>query len=305
MPIRKGIEKFWYLYEFKIRVMKNFIVPIDFSEDSLNGLELAMLFAGRTHVNVQMVYVLLKATDLYKGPAMEEKKLAEKKFEHLIKEYSPRLANDSHLRYIIKSGKIYQEIVNQAHSYKESIITLSTHGASGFEELFLGSNAFKILSATDRPVITIRKGHVPKDFKRIVMPVDTSPETRQKAVIVAEIARLFKSEVHIVPTSTSKSKEISKKLNSYTLQMSKYLEAAGVPFKTEPIFGNDQVDMVLEYSKLIRADLIAIVTDEASAFSGLFMTSLAHQVISKSEISVLNIKPSPVHLPRDFSTFGG
>jgi nucleotide-binding universal stress UspA family protein len=285
--------------------MKNFIVPIDFSDDSLNGLELAMLFAQKTHVNIQMVYILMKSSDLYKGPALEEKKLAEKKFESIIKEYTPRLGKESHLRYIIKSGKIYEEIVNQAHSYKESIITTSTHGASGFEELFIGSNAFKILSATDRPVITIRKGHVPKDFKRIVMPVDTSPETRQKVVLVAEIAQLFKSEVHIVPTSTSKNKEISKKLSSYTRQMTKYLESAGIPYKTEPIFGSNPVDMVIDYSNLIGADLITIVTDEASAFSGLFMSSLAHQVISKSSISVLNIKPSPIHLPRDFSTFGG
>jgi nucleotide-binding universal stress UspA family protein len=284
--------------------MKNFIVPIDFSKDSLNGLELAMLFGKKTHVNIQMVYVLMKSSDLYKGPALEEKKLAEKKFETLIKEYTPKLGSDSHLRYIIKSGKIFEEIVNQAHSYKQSIITTSTHGASGFEELFIGNNAFKILSSTDRPVITIRKGHVPKDFKKIVMPVDTSPETRQKVVLVSEIALLFKSEVHVVPTTTSKNKEISKKLSSYTRQMTKYLESVGVPYKVEPIFGTNQVEMVLEYSNLIGADLIAIVTDEASAFSGLFMSSMAHQVISKSSISVLNIKPSPVHLPRDFSTFG-
>jgi nucleotide-binding universal stress UspA family protein len=285
--------------------MKNFIVPIDFSEDSLHGLELALLFARKTHVNIQMVYVLMKANELYKGPMMEEKKLAEKKFEQLIKEFSPKLGSESHLRYIIKSGKIYEEIVNQAHSYKESIITLSTHGASGFEELFIGSNAFKILSSTDRPVITIRKGHVPKDFKKIVMPVDTSPETRQKIVLVSEIAKIFKSEVYVVPVSTSKNKELSKKLNSYALQMTKYLDSAGVPFKNEPLFGSNPVDTVLEFSNKIGADLISIITDEASAFSGLFMTSQAHQLISKSSISVLNIKPQPVHLPRDFSTFGG
>src|SRR5512133_2675801 len=188
--------------------MKNFIVPIDFSEDSLNGLELAMLFSKRTHVNIQMVYVLMKSNELYKGPMLEEKKLAEKRFEQIIKEYSPSLGNNSTLRYILKTGKIDQEIVNQAHYYKDSIITTSTHGASGFEELFIGSNAYKILSETDRPVITIRKGHVPKDFKRIVMPVDTTPETRQKIVIVSEIARIFNSEVFIVPVSSSKNMEI-------------------------------------------------------------------------------------------------
>jgi len=147
--------------------MKNFIVPIDFSTDSLKGLELAILFSQKQHINIQLVYVQKKSFDIYAGLIHEEAKLAEKKFEQLLSKYSPLLKNDSKLRYIIKKGRIYEEIVDQAQSYKDSVIAASTHGASGFEELFIGSNAYKIICATDRPVINKErsnsKGH-PKNY---------------------------------------------------------------------------------------------------------------------------------------------
>jgi hypothetical protein len=40
--------------------MKNIIIPIDFSEDSKKGIELALLFTRKQYTNVQLVYVQLK-----------------------------------------------------------------------------------------------------------------------------------------------------------------------------------------------------------------------------------------------------
>jgi len=284
--------------------MKNFIIPIDFSEHSIKALELALMFSKRMHVNIQMVYVQAKVSEIYAGPLMEEKRLAEKKFDMLIKQYTPMLGNDSHLRYIVKKGKVYEEIVNQAHSYKECIIVISTHGASGFEELFIGSNALKIISATERPVITIRKDLVSNDIKKILLPVDNIPETRQKVMLASQIAQLFNSEIHILTVCTSKNQHISHQLSAYTRQVTKFIESAGVLYKQSNSFGDNPTDMTIDYANKIGADLIVIMTEQATALSNLFIGGYAHQMISKSNIPVLNIKPHEIHLPRDFSTFG-
>ena len=95
----------------------------------------------------------------------QEHKYAQTQFEKLIKEYEPRLGNGSKLRYIIKKGKVYREVVNQVNSYKNAVVSASTHGASGFEELFIGSNALKIMAATEQPVFTIRAGSLPTSKK--------------------------------------------------------------------------------------------------------------------------------------------
>ncbi len=224
--------------------MKNIIIPIDFSEDSLKGIELALLFAKKQYTNIQLVYVQKKSSD-YNSPGYfeEENKWAEKKFKDIIANFEPRMENDSKLRYIIKSGKIYKEIVSQVESYKDAMVIGSTSGASGFEEFFIGSNAYKIISATERPVLTTRKGKIPEDFKRIVMPLDITSDTRQKVPITADIAKLFGAEVHIITVSSSRGQRITKRLEAYSRQAAGYFTAKHVPFRQKSLYGENVVDL--------------------------------------------------------------
>ena len=43
--------------------MKRFVVPIDFSAESHNGLKMALLFSKKTAVDIQLVYVITKTAE--------------------------------------------------------------------------------------------------------------------------------------------------------------------------------------------------------------------------------------------------
>ena len=286
-------------------MIKNFIVPIDFSDDSLKGLELAILFSRKMYVNIQMVHVQ-RRSDQFPSTLREEYLKIKEKLEMIIKDYSPRLGNGSKLRYIIKKGtKIYEEVVNQSESYKESIIAASTHGASGFEEFFIGSNAFKIISATTKPVIAIRKGKVPSEIKKIVLPIDVMPDTRQKAPMTAEIAKLFGSEVHVIEVATSKSIKVQKRLNAYSRQVSNFLRGNNIEVVNKTIIGDNVADITVQYASSINADMISIITEQQSSITTLILGNYAQQVLNKATIPVLNITPRETGLKGTFSTFGG
>ncbi len=286
-------------------MIKNFIVPIDFSEDSLKGLELAILFSRKTYTNIQMVYVQKKTAEHFPSRIREEYNQAKDKFEKIVKIYSDRLGNNSKLRYIIKKGpKVYEEIVNQAESYKDSIITSSTHGASGFEEFFIGSNAFKIISATTRPVITIRKGTVPTDIKKIILPIDSMIETRQKVPATSEIAELFGAEVHVVEVSSTKSSKILRRLSAYSKQVTSYLHGRGLQVINDSIVGNNISDLTVEYAQSVNADMISIITEQGTSITNLILGNHAQQILNKSVVPVLNITPKEMHFKGSFSTQG-
>lgn len=285
-------------------MIKNFIVPVDFSEDSLKGLELALLFSKKMYTNIQMVHVQ-KKTEQFPSTIREDYHRIKEKFERIIQDYTPRLEHGSKLRYIIKNGpKIYEEVVNQAESYKESIITTSTHGASGFEEFFIGSNAFKIISATTRPVIAIRKGKIPESIRKIVLPIDVMPDTRQKTPITAQIASLFGAEVHVLEVSSSKSVKTHKRLNAYSRQVSNYLKANHIPIVNESVTGDNVADITVEYANSIQADMISIITEQQSSITTLILGNYAQQVLNKATIPVLNITPRETGLKGTFSTTG-
>ena len=282
--------------------MKNFIVPVDFSEDSLKGLELALLFSMKQNINIQMVYVQKSSDDFKPGTFEEEHRYAEKRFREIIEKYTPHLRNDSKLRYIIKKGRIYQEIVDQAESYKESVISASTHGASGFEEFFIGSNAYKIISATANPVFTIRK-KVPSEIRKIVVPLKLHVDTRQKVPVAAEIAGIFGAEVHLITISTSRNKKDNDRLNAYLKQSIDYLSKRNITSVAKKLYGENLVTLASNYSNAIDADLAVIMMYKASNLE-ILMGSYGQQMLYRSEIPVLSITPREKHVPAGFTTEG-
>lgn len=284
--------------------MKNIIVPIDFSEDALKGLDLALIFTRRQYTNIQMVYVQKRSSD-YNSPGQyeEEKKWAEKKFNEILPKYESRLDNDSRLRFIIKSGKIYKEIVSQAESYKESMVVASTHGASGFEEFFLGSNAFKIISATEMPVMTTRTGKIPTTLEKIVLPIDVTIDTRQKVPLTAELALLFGAEVHIITISSSRGKRIVSRLNAYAAQTANYLKAKNVNYRIKNLFGENVVDLTVVYADSVDADLITVMKAQSKSLT--FMGNFTQTLLNRATIPVLTLSNRETHIMTGFSTFGG
>jgi len=282
--------------------MKNLIVPIDFSDESIHGLKLALVFTKRQYTNIQMVYVQKKSSD-YNSPGYfeEEHRWAETKFKSLVSKYSDYLENDSKLRYIIKAGKIYREIVNQVESYKESMVVASTHGGSGFEEFFIGSNAFKIIEATSKPVMIIRKSQIPESIRKIVLPIDVTIDTRQKVPFTVELAQLFGAEIHVVTVTSSQSKKIIHRLSAYSKQVANYLDVKKVPYKVKSLFGESVADLIVVYADSVEADLISIMKEQTKNILG----NLVHQILNRATTPVLCYTARETHIATGFRTFGG
>jgi nucleotide-binding universal stress UspA family protein len=282
--------------------MKNIIIPLDFSEESLKGIEMGLLIAYKTPVAIQLVYVQ-KKTDV-PSLAEEEFKYAEKNLKRLIELYAGKIPEGSSLSYIIKKGRVYQEVVNQAEAFPDSLIVASTHGASGFEELFIGSNAHKIISATTRPVITIRHASLPVNVTKIVLPIDFVVESRQKVIFTAILAKIFEAEIHVVTVTTSKSKKITSRLNAYSAQVCNYLKTKEIEFKTASLYGNS-ITTIIEYAEKAGAEMISIINENGDSITDLIIGGEAQQMISKSPVPVLIIRAKSHFIKESFSAFGG
>ncbi|HEU4927444.1 MAG TPA: universal stress protein [Vicinamibacterales bacterium] len=74
--------------------------------------------------------------------------------------------------YVAEGPVVHQEILVQAKRLHADLIVLGTHGRSGFERLFLGSTAEKVLRTARCPVMTVPP-HAPD-----VMPRGPAPFTR-------------------------------------------------------------------------------------------------------------------------------
>jgi len=271
--------------------MKKIVVAIDFSDCSINALVHALSIAQKTSSDLILVWV--------DKPASEKDKFIEKtgdftgevrkQFDALITKYQPDLTGHT-ISYKLRTGKIYREVAIEAHESKAMLVVAGTHGASGFEEFWIGSNATRIISACRCPVITIRAGiDIKRPLSKIVLPIDSSPDTRQKTTFTGFLAKEHDALVCILPLYSSNIKAIRQNVDLYAKQVSLYFDEEKIRYQMEGMQVDNISDACIEYAKKIDANLISIMTEQESNTSNLWMGPYAHQTVNHSPIPVLSI----------------
>lgn len=273
--------------------MKQILVAIDFSDCSLNALEHAINIANMAEAGIEMMFVIKpdSSREVFTEGPKTVSNMVKDKFDELLSKYQPMMGNHK-LTYLIREGKVYHEIVKEADRKEVFLVMAGTHGAAGFEEFWIGSNANRIVSALRKPVITIRGGvNINRHLEKIVLPLDSTPETRQKVPFTAYMAKISNAEVHILKVNSSEVEAIIRRINSYGDQVKKHLEDENIRVVMETIEADNLTDSTIEYALKINANLISIMTEQEITAKNLLLGPYAQQMVNHSPIPVLSIHP--------------
>ncbi len=138
------------------------ICPVDFSQISIEALELSSDFArtcGGSLVIVHVLEPILAPTDFTFGPLTMtdiEDKLADRAMEGL-KELSAKLQfPQEKIELRVVRGIASQEIVKIAEEISADLIVMGTHGYTGLTHALLGSTAERVVRKAPCPVLTIK-----------------------------------------------------------------------------------------------------------------------------------------------------
>ena len=271
--------------------MKQILVAIDFSKCSIHALEYAIFLAKKMKSNIMMVWVDTTGSSesVFQAELPGPRKEITHNFEELIDQFRDNL-DGVEISYKIRKGKVHHEIANQAKYIDAEMVIAGTHGVSGFEEFWVGSNAYRLVTHAPCPVITIRADYkINKEIKKIILPIDSSLETRQKLPYTCKIARIFEAEVHVVSLYSTTIKAVRNKVDNYTNQVTKFLDEENVPYVHQTIVAENISKSAINYAEEINADVIAIMTEQETTTANLFLGAYAQQMVNHSPIPVLNI----------------
>lgn len=283
-------------YQQKLTKMKNILVPVDFSTGSMHALEHAIKIVNKIGGDLRILHVRKsKSYDkpfVLKGSEKSYSKTVDEFCNEILNYYKKEYKAEGNFDYVITNGKIYKNVIDEAEKMDAGLIVMGTHGVSGFEELWVGSNAYRVVSKAAGPVLTIRHGFKRKNIKKIILPIDVYKNTRQKVHVVAELAKMFKAEVHVVDIRTSEKKDIVYRLKKYGDQAFEYLDKQKIKTIRKTRKGSNIVDAVIAYGYHINADLISITKIDRGTPGNQSISTNAQQMVNHSPIPVLSIKPS-------------
>ncbi|UCG26779.1 MAG: universal stress protein [Bacteroidales bacterium] len=276
--------------------MKNILIPIDFSRDSMNALGHSVNLANNLGANLRLIHVrknkdydqpfVIEGTDSSYGKTVEDF------CRGIVATYRKDYMAKGSFDFVVTRNKIYKGIIDQAAKDNTDIIMMGTHGVSGFEEFWLGSNSYRVVSKAPCPVWTVRHGFKQKTLKKIVVPIDAHRETRHKLPFTTELAKTIGAEIHVVDVRSTNRTDIKKRLAKYADQAVNFVKERGVKTIRDSKYGSNIADVTISYAVHVGADLISIVSNQKGTPSKMHLSTTAQQMVNHSPIPILSIQPT-------------
>ena len=291
--------------------IKHILVPVDFSEYADAAVEQAVVLARLLGAKLSLLHVVE-----YNGYFFEIIPESKPQFpslleiEEAVKIKLDGIANDLRIingievHTLVTTGKIYSEILQLADVNGADLIVMGTHGASGYKEHFIGSNAQRVITLSKIPVLTIQQVSVNNAFKKILVPIDTTLHSREKVNIAITFAKLFGAEVHLIGLPDSGDDAGIEEMLVMLHAVETVLKDMHIAYTTSIVPGKNLSVAAMTYAKENHCDLIVINTGHESLTNGIFFGTFAQQIVNHSSIAVLSFKHSVGELEINTDGYG-
>lgn len=276
-------------------MIQNILVPTDFSTQAESALKVAAQLAKQNNAKIYLLHILempVHLTDLMSSgasaPAPEAvffMKQTHKKFEEVLES---SYLDEIEVIETVSFEDVLNGIIDSIKKNDIDIIVMGSHGSSGFEELFIGSNAEKVVRTSEKPVLVIKEDCNIFEVKDFVYATNFDDEDKPSLVAAHEFAKQLQAKLHLVWINTANSfkttSETEEKMN---------LMISDLPIEnyTLNIYNDINVEKgILNFAKSVNAGLIGISTHGRKGLSHFINGSLGEDVVNHAKRPVLTFK---------------
>ena len=276
--------------------MKKIIVPIDFSEHSEYALKAAASLARKNKAEI-IVLNMLEMSDIMltstggdqKQKAMFFYKLAEQELKiFLKKDYLENIK----VTPIVKHFKVFSEVNEIAVKHDADLIVMGSHGVNGVKELVIGSNTERVVRNSNIPVLVVKNELESVNFKNVVFACDFSEETIKP--YINAIKMFDKEDAKISLVYVNLPNDRFKSTTEFEQSVIEFLTKVDGDLKRmkDVYFISDYTPEkgILNFSKKINADIIAIPTHGRKGIAHFLEGSIGEDIANHAALPVVTFK---------------
>ena len=288
---------------------KPVLVPVDYSEASLQAVRVAKSVAG-ADADVTIVYVAqdydltLHPLTWIGGPLPN---YSEERLLHGLRQWT-REHKLGDVKLAVRKGDPGTQVCEFADGIGCKLIVIPSHGRHGLSRLLMGSVAERIVRHCHCSTLVLRRTTEvesvptsPADFfprKSVLVPIDFSDASLRSIETALEVAG-HRDRIHIVSVvPTLDFAELADagvmsdedRINSCREYMSRFLAGHGYgSLQTHACVG-DPGTMIVEHAGKVNADLIVMPSHGRHGLKRLVLGSTTERVLRHSEIPLLVLR---------------
>ena len=280
--------------------MKKILIPVDFSARSKTAIELAAVIAKKSKAGVRLIhvlidpYVFLSVPNSYLTPIIDTEvqadyinKLEKSSHVNLKKLASiPALKSIKVSSEVITGGSIYREVLNYSEKYKPDMIIMGTNGAKSFGEIFLGTNAERIIRFTSIPVLVVGQKIAKPAIHNIVFASKFDDAASYAFDFINNFAKMFKAKIHLLRMNT---KDDFVPAQEAIEQIKKFIKNHKGNYEIAVNEAYEIDEGIVKYAKSIKADIISLGVHRRSGPARFFTDRITEGVLRLTGIPVLGV----------------
>jgi len=315
----------------KTMMIRNILVPIDFSEMSIETIKTARRLARRFGASIHLAHVrqfdyagfFLPAPPVDPFPVMTHEQDAEKNaakdLHVLARECGVPLATC----HILSGGPAFDETCRVAQKIPADLIVMPTHGRTGLKHVFLGSTAERIVQHSPCPVLVTRRNALQSKngarftISTILVPVDFSDCSREGLQYAIGFANEFGARIILLHATYLGYVCASDGMTLYDVRGLQDAARERAERQMRDLvrsvnFGRTKFERVLtncspvldicSFAKDHDVDLIITSTHGWTGFTHVLIGSVAERVVRHAPCSVLVVPSHPrsrmAHVPK-------
>ncbi|MBC7382098.1 MAG: universal stress protein [Bacteroidia bacterium] len=269
-------------------MINKILVPTDFSTAADNALSYGIGLAIKANAEMQILHINQVALVDATIPA-ETYQLFVKEIEDQTKENFSKLEsvlNASGVKYALHSryGFVADEICDFSQKHEIDLIVMGTTGASGFEEILVGSNAASVVSKTVVPLLVVPANTSYKEIGRIVYATDYNEPEFPALIRLVYYAELFDCILDVVHVKSDSDKYFNAENNFFIKNKEKITYNKIRYTKLEK---GDIIETINNYVDSVQADLLVMAKHNRNFFDRLFHRSLSKNMAFHTHIPLL------------------
>lgn len=274
------------------------VIPTDFSllsDKALDaGIQLAMKLNAEVDIihTIEINHVWEEVADFSKVEGMISgdysymhvaEKIAQKKLDAIQEIFE---MNKIKVNTIILNGKPHHRIVEYVKENKVDLLLMATHGADGLKEVFIGSNAQRIIRNSTCPVLTVKEEDN-VDFSSIVFASDFVEDEAEVLQYIKTFSNYFNAKVVllkvITPLVFTPDKEILESIAAIANKI------GFKDFQVEVIQSESVEEGITEYCEKNEVSLVTIATHGKGFFRKVFVSNTTEYLANHLDKPLLSI----------------
>lgn len=273
--------------------MKRILVPTDFSEQAENALKVAAMLAKSHDAQIYLLHMMeipMQQIDPINAhsdvpEALFFMKLAHKKFDDLM---ASDFLKGITVHETLKADITFNEIKEACAEYDIDIIVMGSHGATGLMEMFVGSNAEKVVRTSEVPVLVIKNEHKSFEISDFVFASDFKNDNKETYKQAIKFAESIGAKIHLLMVNTASHFITTTEANN---RINDFISGQTFDNYTVNVYNDISVEQgILNFSKDINADLIGISTHGRQGIAHFFNGSISEDLVNHAKRPVITFK---------------